>query len=148
MAVKVKDNGADELLALSGQRLGVRVGIIGSKASAQKTGPATGNTVAEIASIHEFGLGVPRRSFIRDYVDENEVTIRKWERAAGVNIMKGKWGTEQAMELLGLQLVDDIKEWFNTLRPLAEETIRRKGSSKPLVNTGQLKSSITHEVDK
>jgi hypothetical protein len=126
----------------------VKVGVIGPKASAAKT-EGKGLTVVEVASFHEFGLGVPKRSFIAGYVDENEADLRKRMRKAGELVAKGSHTLEQALELFGLYVVGGMQDRISDNIPpaLAESTKKRKGSSVALINTGQLRSSITHEVD-
>ena len=52
-----------------------------------------------------------------------------------------------------VKLVDDSflnaqTPWGDAWKPLAESTIRRKGSSRPLVDSGVLKNSITAKAEK
>lgn len=58
---------------------------------------------------------------------------------------------EQVLRKAGAFLEGKIKELFTKTPsewpPLKPETIRRKGSSKPLIDTGRLRNSITHKVE-
>jgi hypothetical protein len=146
MTVKDKDKGAKAMLARLGKSPSVRVGVIGREA--QERGKNGGSTVGEIASYHEFGLGVPRRSFIRDYVDQNRLAITAKIDAIGGRIVGGL-DPKKGMDLLGLYLVGEIQDRISDHipPPLAESTIERKGSDTPLIDTGQLRSSITHAVE-
>jgi phage gpG-like protein len=60
-------------------------------------------------------------------------------------------GTEQGLRRAAAYLEGEIKKTITAGRsewkPLKPATIRRKGSSKPLIDTGKLRASITHRVD-
>lgn len=106
-------------------------------------------TVGEIAEIHEFGLGhVPQRSFIRGWVDENPGKIRLAMTRQMEGVIKGKYDKAKAMSRFGLWAVGQIqKRMANGISPpLHPVTILRKGSSVPLIDTGQLRASVTYQV--
>jgi hypothetical protein len=117
------------------------------KESDGETGPAT---LAEIASYHEFGLGVPRRSFIADWADENKARHEEQLRKMAQAIVAGKVDSpETGLARLGALYVGEVQRRIaqGIDPPLAESTIKRKGSSKPLIDTGQLRTAITYYVD-
>ena len=64
-------------------------------------------------------------------------------------VVEGKITEAAALDMLGAKVASYCQEAIdNGIEPaLADETVRRKGSSKPLVNTGQLKSAITWKVE-
>lgn len=111
-------------------------------------------TVAEVMAFHEFGLGVPRRSWLADWADENEELHKKQIRQMAKAVVAGKVkSVEIGFERLGLLYVGQIQKRIASgalgmapYDPLSEETIKRKGSSIALVDTGQAKSAITYEV--
>jgi len=109
-----------------------------------------GLTVAEIGSVHEFGLGsAPERSFIRATFDDNaEKYVRLSQRLAGRLIDQRGGNVTQALTQLGQVGVADIINRINKGIPpeLQEATKERKGSSKQLIDTGQLKQSIDFKV--
>lgn len=109
-------------------------------------------TVIDVASFHEFGTqDIPPRSFIRGWADENEQANAERLRKIAQAIVKGQLqSTEQGLERFGNFAVGDIQKRIRDRipPPLAEETIERKGSSVPLIDTGQLRSSITYRVGK
>jgi len=59
---------------------------------------------------------------------------------------------ERLLRLVGAFLEGKVKLTIQQGRPewppLKPETIKRKGSSKPLIDTGKLMNSITHKVEK
>lgn len=124
------------------------VGLVGDEAEASHAGGEL--SISEIGEIHEFGLGVPRRSFIADWVDENEERHRSQIRKIAEQVMKGKiesW--DQGLERLGVLYVAEVQKRIavGIDPPLAPSTIARKGSSKPLIDTGALRSAITYKVE-
>ncbi len=145
MAIRERDNGANALLRRMRKEATVKVGIIGSKA-AEAT--ITGDTVVEIATIHQFGLGVEARPFITQPVDQNESQIKRGLRRQAEQIARGRMTVEQALDRVGLFVVGLMQDAISGRQYKANKpsTVRRKGSSTPLVNTGQLRSSITHET--
>jgi len=116
----------------------------------QKTYPVGSPlSVLQIAVIHEFGLGVPERSFIRAYFTENEPRLLKMVSAVAKEVAKGTYSEKVGLERLGQQIVAEIQVRISQRipPPLAQSTIDRKGSDVPLIDTGQLRSSITYKVD-
>lgn len=106
-------------------------------------------TVAEVGAFHEFGLGNnPERSFIRAWFDKTKGTNRKLLLAVYRKILRGKMDEAQALGIMGAAFVGQIQERIaKGIRPkLKPETVDRKGSSVPLIDTGQLRASVTWEV--
>lgn len=121
----------------------VYVGIQGKEADAREEGGEL--TVGEVASQHEFGLGVPERSWLRGWFDENIDRIHEDLRKVTQKILKLELTKEQALQLLGVKYVAEIQKRIvaGIEPPNAPSTIKAKGSSTPLIDTGQLKSAIT-----
>jgi hypothetical protein len=143
----VKDYGYRETLALF-RKLGIEldVGVFGPKA--EERHKDSDATVGEIAVYHEFGLGVPERSFIRAWFEQNSRTVIDDMRAGLIRVLKRELTPEQLADLLGQKYVGQIQARMaaGIPPPLAESTIARKGSSIPLIDTGQLRSAVTYEV--
>lgn len=108
-------------------------------------------TVAEVGSIHEFGSSnVPQRSFIRSTHDEIRDRILNKIKELKTDVLLRKNSVAKALALIGLmvqsaiqkKITDGDPEW----EPLKAETIEKKGSSKALIDTGQLRASIRYEV--
>lgn len=151
--VTTRDRGAKALvrrLEVSGE---VTVGIHEAEGAQAKEGDDdSGMSLIDVAIIHEFGsdaAGIPRRSFIADWVDENEPRHRAEAEKMGKLVIAGKMTTEMALKRLGvLRQAEVQKRISDGLAPeLAQSTIDRKGSSTPLINTGQLRTGISHKVE-
>ena len=133
----------------------VTVGVHSADGSAIEDGSSL--TVAEIAAIHEFGLGVPERSWLRDFVDENRAKLSDMLATTAKLIAEGKYPPDVAMNRFGLAVVGMVKERITAGidPPLTEETKREKqrvtgGGAKdtPLIRFGQFISAIAHEVNR
>lgn len=124
------------------------VGIFGAAASAKHRGSIDGQSNADIASVHEFGLGVPERSFIRQPFDASRGSLKSTMSRAAKTAARTKRPVEWALAVVGQQFKDTIIETINSRipPPLSPRTVARKGSSVPLIDTGQLKQSIDFEV--
>lgn len=103
-------------------------------------------TVAEIATFHEYGLGVPRRSIVADFVDESAAEINKTVDTTLTKIAEGAPVTLDAIPLI---LAGKMRARFaQGIGPaLDPRTIARKGSSLQLVDTGLLRSSIDGRIE-
>jgi hypothetical protein len=132
---------------------GLRVGVFGAKADAQHADSEL--TVGDIATIHEFGFEhvrggyfVLERAWLRGYYDENEARLKEMVRRVAEAVAQGKMTREQGLNLIGLKISGEIKQRLQAgiTPPLAESTIKAKGSSVPLIDSGQFIGSIAHEV--
>lgn len=110
-----------------------------------------GATIAQIAAFNEFGTAdghVPERSFLRSTLIENR---KKYETAFGRELGKlidGKRKFRDVLGAVGFLAERDVKRKIRSLREPANaaSTIRQKGSSNPLIDTGRMRSAIRHVV--
>ena len=112
---------------------------------------ADGTPVALIAAVHEFGSpsnGITERPFLRTTIQENRGKYVQLNRRNLVSVMNGKMPVIQALGQLGAVAASDVQATIarGGFAPLKAATIKRKGSSKPLIDTGQLRQSITWEI--
>jgi len=125
----------------------ISVGIHAAEGSSQHEDD--GLSIAELAEMHEFGLGVPGRPFIRQWFDEgkqdhNKLIEKELERA----VMDGKF--EQHLTRAALGLEASCKQYISDgthVTPNAPSTEAQKGSSVPLIDTGVLRASIAGKVE-
>lgn len=107
-------------------------------------------TVLEIAIYNEFGTeDIPERSFLREWVDINKDKINKAYKVMMKAVAEGQYTRPQALNILGLKFVGEIQKRMSGSipPPNAPSTVAKKGSAVTLIDTGQLRSSITHEVN-
>ncbi len=110
----------------------------------------TDQPLAAIAAIHEFGLGgMPQRSFLRSAFDENKPMINKMGDRVVNSVIKGI-STETALNQLGnvVQGMVQKKIVDGPFVPNSPATIKRKKSSRPLIDTGHLRQSIRYVIEK
>jgi hypothetical protein len=107
-------------------------------------------TVAQIALMQEYGLGVPERSFLRSWVDENQAMIQEDFRKATAAVLRLKMTFEQAVNILGTKYAAMIqKKIVERIPPKnADSTIASKGSDVPLIDTGVLRASISYQLQR
>ena len=129
----------------------VEVGIFSNGEGAQLV-DGEGMTMIGLAAVHELGLGTsPRRSFIQAGVRHHADEIAKVQTRLVRKVFAGEMGAAAAGELLGQYVVGRVRAYVLE-HPLDEgwankpETIRRKESDRPLVDTGRLMSAITGRV--
>jgi hypothetical protein len=125
----------------------VAVGILEAEGAAQSEDGAL--TVLQVAIINELGLGVPARSFIRAWFDQNRPKCVKFIFRTLAQAAEGKFTIDQAYDRIGLRFAGQIQKFIaDGVEPANSlETVRQKrGSTKPLINTGQMRSSIRHKV--
>lgn len=112
-------------------------------------------TVLQVAIWNHFGVvdaegkvRIPARPFLTDWFDANQERATKMWTALNRQVAAGKITSEQALNLFGQKCVGEIQRKIadGVPPPNADSTIARKGSSKPLIDTGQLRSSITYRA--
>lgn len=104
---------------------------------------------ATVAAIQEYGSAngnIPERSFLRSGVTDSEPQVKKlYEKMIPEAIDKDlDIRTIQSLvgELVVGRIVERISEGIDPAN--SPETIKRKGSSTPLIDTGHLRQSITY----
>lgn len=107
-----------------------------------------GTPVAMIAAIQNYGApgaGIPPRPFF-----SNMVAAKKggWPKAVEENLKANGYDATKALVAVGEGIARQLRESvINTNAPaLKPATIKRKGSAKPLVDTGHMLGSVDFDV--
>lgn len=109
-----------------------------------------GLEVAENALIQEYGTErIPPRPFLRKTLKKQ----KEWAKYVKENFDANgdsPQNLERVAQTVGLMMQTDIQDSImsNIPPPNAESTIRKKGSSKTLIDTGTLRNSVHNEVIK
>ncbi len=124
----------------------VLVGVPASTGSYEDGAP-----IAVIGAVQEFGSAdghIPERSFLRVPLRQNVELFKKIWRAGIPKIVRGELTTHQMMNQLGARAAAVSQEAIaDGIDPAnAPMTIALKGSSKPLIDHGTLRQSITYIV--
>lgn len=145
--------GLDQLVkALKARPPITRVGILGGDNAREGGGP----TNSEVGAAHEFGAparGIPQRSFLRVPISEN---LEKYMKESGAfkkevfkNVIKDG-SVKPWMETVAANAETVVKDAFDTggfgKWPAWKDPGYVNNSNMLLVDTGQLRKSITSEV--
>jgi hypothetical protein len=89
---------------------------------------------------------VPARPFFRPAFDKNAQKLGAFIETTVGAVYLGKLAPRQALGLIGEFMVAKVKAEIRAVKspPLAKLTIVRKGSTKPLIDTGQMINSVQH----
>lgn len=171
--IEYKDRGLEEILdilkRIRADHPSVKAGVLARDLRQEQEGGGLQKAVAQakrearrgagmsnvqLAVLHEFGspaAHIPERSFVRStfalmrakYVEKVKAYLVK-------GIYSGKRTYLEFLGLIGLRMAADMKARFtdssNGWPANAPSTIAAKGSSKPLIDTGALRASISHQV--
>lgn len=132
----------------------VKVGVVAEHGAGDAVSDSDGDiNMAELASVHEYGspaAGIPARSFIRRTFVEQEGELAKFCAKATERVFEGKVTEERALDLIGAWSAAQVKKTIargpHIPPPLKPATVKAKGSTRPLVDTGHLANSINHAV--
>ena len=108
-------------------------------------------TMPDLAAIHEYGApsrNIPERSFVRASITLDQSKYGKFLLGEVKSLLLLKTTPMKIKQILGMQAAADVQMYMvnGKFAPLKAKTIKRKGSSKPLIDTGQLRQSITYKV--
>jgi len=120
-----------------------RVGLFGSGGGADEN-------LAARASVQEYGSRRWKgggRPFMRQSFDKNVGDLERLAKKEYDQVVDQKQSVSKMVKTVGAWMEGKIKETITTgnFRPLKPATIRAKGSSTPLIDTGQMRNSITHK---
>lgn len=111
-----------------------------------------GTSVVDYATYNEFGTSrIPARPFMGTTYDQNKDRVVKFVEYNVGQIIDGKSTPDHALRVIGefyqkaIQLtIRNAKEWAV---PDADSTIKAKGSTSPLIDTGRMVNSVKYEVN-
>ena len=127
--------------ALETQVTGAKAGYYAEDRGKEPYDGSNPPMVAEVALWNEFGTEtIPARPFLRNAQNK---AIERGERIVQLR-MEENADVEQIAKDLGPMMQDEIKNQIShgEFVPNAPSTIKRKGSSRPLVDTGNLRQSV------
>jgi len=107
-----------------------------------------GTPVAMVAAIQEFGApsrNIPPRPFFRSMIAAKS---GEWPSAVAGLLRTNDYDAEKTLDQTGAAIAGQLRQSIvdTNSPPLAQSTIDRKGSAKPLVDTGHMFNSIDHIV--
>lgn len=131
----------------------VKIGFLqGEKTKAQTKGKRkkeAGQSLVQIAAQNEFGTDkIPARPFMRTSYDENKDKINRIIASEYNKIVEGQSTVFRSLSALGLYVENLIRVKIRSIQypPNSPVTIALKGSSKPLIDFGQMIAGVHHQV--
>lgn len=103
--------------------------------------------ISQIAAFNNFGTKrMPAREFMGSSFDMNKIQLKLLKEKLYGQILQGQITVRRGLAVLGEFMAKNIQERIRNIKspPLSPKTIRRKGSSNPLVDKGQMIQSVTH----
>lgn len=139
----------------------VSVGVLGEQAwlaSIHEYGCKIEVTDKMRAYLHSTGLHlkattthitIPERAFLRNGYDENKDDIIAKAEAVIGDVIDGTMSSNQFFDLIGLLMKSRIQDYARDLDnpPLHPYTVERKGSSNPLIDSGDMIGAIDYKVE-
>lgn len=135
-------------------KMGVKVGVLGTGKGGDEH--SDGISTLELAAIQHLGSpvnGIPARPFITEGIKAGRKDQKKVSAGIMRRLLASKsYSNTQAMDTLGVWAASQVKKHVISGPPMkppnAQSTVNKKGSSRPLVDTGRMINSVTHEVIK
>lgn len=134
------------------RKLMKRKGLIKKGGTGKKSeSKGKGATILEYAIFNEYGTSrIPKRPFFRLSVGTKKAQneIKEYLNTQIENIISGELTGQGAYDNLGVFVVQKIKKTImsGNFAPNDAKTIKRKGSSTPLIDTHSLYNSISYEI--
>lgn len=138
-----------EKLSKSYVKIGFQEGSVTKSQSKGKRRKLAGKSMPQIAAENEFGTNhIPARPFMSTSFDENRAKINQAVASEYDKILEGTSTVKKSLGLLGLLGVDLIQQKIRAIRypPNSPRTIAIKKSSKPLIDFGQMISTVTYKT--
>lgn len=129
--------------------IGFQEGTVTTNQTKGDRSQIAGVSVAQYAAYNEFGTDkIPARSFMRTAIDENLKQIDSFVSEQYRHISEGTMTIDQALGLIGQAVTGLIQRKIRqiTQPPNAASTIKIKGSSKPLIDFGQMVQSVRYVI--
>ena len=107
-----------------------------------------GASILLVAVANNYGLGVPRRAFMELAAEKLRKWFREYMRTAMRDAEAGNTDIHDVLETAGSVGADLVKEAIadGDWEENSEETKRKKGSDKPLIDTGAMRQAATWQV--
>ncbi len=151
MAVRIVRKTHREIKPVKGGKAVVKVGFPSGQASADNVSKAVWNEFGTRGGASGGGWGgpIPERPFMRNSVRGNKGKYKTAMKVSAKAILNGTGSVAGDLQKLGILAQGDMQEELTSLSspPNSPVTIALKGSSKPLVDTGEMRQAITFKVE-
>ncbi len=150
MAVKIRDEITPEgrrfmeqMRQISGME--TRIGFQAGEAMHGET------DMCKIAMFNELGTeSIPSRPFLRNSVDNHMDEIEAHLKAWCEKILQGEMEAHELMSNMGMLMQGIIRKEISegSFVPNAPSTVSKKGSDRPLIDSGLMRDSVNYQIVK
>ena len=128
----------------------VKAGILSSSGSVDGVSIVQYATWNENGVMGKNGWKIPPRPFIKGWANTKKEEIKTVLKTLYEKVASGKMTCDIAIKTLGSYAKSGIQEYIvkGDFKPNANYTIRKKGSSKPLIDTGAMRKAVAFEIEK
>lgn len=151
--VQIDDDGSLDRFIKNAEKIGghVEVGWLGSQSHLSHGGGKQSITMADLAAIHYHGApsrNIPKRDVVTPTLEQNREKYLSFVERSIPALIDGSMELKTMWQFLGMEGQADLQKQMVTakLAPLHPRTIKRKGSSRPLIDSGQLRQGVTYIV--
>lgn len=97
-----------------------------------------------------WGGPIPERPFLTNAMRDNSRTYRAALKSSAAKLIRGETDLTTVMSKLGILATGDIQKEITNLNdpPNSPVTIARKGSSNPLIDSGEMRGATTWKLDR
>lgn len=128
----------------------VKVGFPAGEADGDNIEKAIWNEFGTAGGASGGGWGgpVPERPFLRNAMRDNRQKYRDGMKASAKKLLLGQTALQTVLRKLGADAQGDVQESITSLSdpPNSPVTIELKGSSKPLIDSGEMRAAVTYKV--
>lgn len=134
------------LTAITGPRH-VKVGLIEGQADQLNINKAMWNEFGTKGG--GWGGPIPERPFMRTAVAKTNADLKPMMKSAARSILTGRATMRQQLSKMGIKGQQDMRDTIasGAFAANSPTTIKLKGSSKPLVDTGEMSRNVTWQID-
>lgn len=130
----------------------VKVGFPSGEADADNIQKAVWNEFGTRGGASGGGWGgpIPERPFMRNSMRSNTASYKTAMKTSASKLLRGEDSLQTVLSKLGIKAQGDIQAEITSLSspPNSPLTIELKGSSNPLIDSGEMRGAVTYKVDK
>jgi HK97 gp10 family phage protein len=95
-----------------------------------------------------WGGPVPERPFLRNAMRDNRNKYRDGMKTSAKKLLLGQTSLHTVLSKLGILAQGDVQESITSLSspPNSPVTIELKGSSNPLIDSGEMRAAVTYKI--
>lgn len=128
----------------------VKVGFPAGEADSDNIDKAFWNEFGTKGGASGGGWGgpIPERPFLRNAMRDNQAKYRNGMKTSAKKLLLGQTSLQTVLSKLGIMAQTDVQDSIVSLSdpPNSPVTIELKGSSNPLIASGELRNAVTYKI--